>query len=82
MKVFEKIMDVVCFVVGPLIIVYFSLSFLVLLVPAFSVLQSAVWIYRIDSAAIGIAVGICLISTGFLRRQWSKDANEGKEDDR
>ncbi len=81
MKVFEKILDVVCFAVGPLIIAYFTMSFLVLLVPAFSALRSGVWIYRIDRAAIGITVGIALISTGLLRRQWSKDVNERKGDD-
>ncbi len=81
MKVFEKILDVVCFALGPLIIAYFAMSFLVLLIPAFSALRSGVWIYRIDRAAIGITVGIALILTGFLRRQWSKDVNEEKGDD-
>ena len=81
MKIFEKILDVVCFAVGPLVIAYFAISFLVLLVPAFSAIRSGVWVYRIDSAAIGITVGITLICTGFLRRLWSKNGDEGKGDD-
>ncbi len=70
----------VCFAVGPLIIAYFAISFLVLLVPASSSVFSGVWIYRLDSAAIGITVGIMLIITGLLRRQWSQDASPGRDD--
>ena len=81
MKVLEKILDLVYFVVGPLIIVYFSMSFLVLLAPALSDVWPAFGVYRIDNAAIGITLGAALICTGFLRRQWSKDTEEDKGDD-
>ncbi len=68
----KQLLDILCFIVGPMIIAYNLLDF------RFGqyLRHDAFRYYYMDDTQIFIAIGIALVCWGFLRMYWKK--NEGK----
>jgi hypothetical protein len=60
MHLLHKVFDLVCFVIGPIVLVFNLFSF-----GPYSFSYG-------ESERLGITIGVGLISLGFLSRRWSK----------
>jgi hypothetical protein len=65
----EKVYDIICFVVGPLITVFSIFSFTGSQTLSLGGSHGA---YYSQESKIGIGIGIALICMGFIRRYWRK----------
>lgn len=72
-KNMKKFLDIIFFVVGPVLTVFFLFSFIS---PRTGIL------YYPDESKIGIAVGIALICIGFLRIYWRKNTTPNRKVER
>lgn len=68
-KKYSKIIDVICFVIGPFITVLSIFSFS----PSHRGLGGSRGGYYSDESKIGIGIGVALICIGILRKHWRKD---------
>ena len=73
MKILSKILDLICFVVGTFITVFFIFSFTG---STSSELMGSHGAYYSQESKIGIALGIALICFGILRKYWARKSKE------
>jgi len=72
-KIFSKIFDILCFIVGPYLVAYHLLDFKV--GPGIRLSKEkppSYFYYYTSDSQIWFAIGICLVCLGFLIKFWKK----------